>query len=146
MKKSLTVMSAGVVVAGLLLVAFHWGQLDRVRLVGGVLLSDLLVAEGDVVLVIDPAECSSCSAEVARWIDTHRLDPDRVRLVLSRQPAPREVLELKLLRIDYDGVLKRAFANRVVFPLRGSVIPPSAVIMTGEGLRITSVQDLPSVR
>lgn len=66
-----------------------------------------LVAGADSVtlLLYDPADCFSCDQQLAGWLDRRSRAPDRVKLVLTRDPDQQEQVALRLHRIRPDGTL-----------------------------------------
>jgi hypothetical protein len=59
-----------------------------------------------VLLVLDPADCTSCSLPIAEWTDWALRHPNRFGLVLSRAPTPVEARQLALMHVAPQGVLR----------------------------------------
>lgn len=80
---------------------------------------DLILASGDplsrfasdidttLVLVYDPADCLSCYSAFSKWFAYKQAHPERVYLVLSREPTDAERKQFVAARIVIDGVLSK---------------------------------------
>lgn len=116
-------------VIGSTMVGCSSNDIERLPLSDGARLSDLTSGDNVAILVIDPAECGSCSPIVTTWIQRHRVDPAQVKLVLSRAPTSRERIDLKLQHISEDGVLKDGLARRLILGSGGRRHRPVAIVM-----------------
>lgn len=87
----------------------------------GAPMSDLSLADGrrlgalgegglptdGVVLVLNPADCSTCTAWLQEWIAERRAKPQSTWVVLTRPPDGPEQQQLRLARIEPDALLAR---------------------------------------
>ena len=58
------------------------------------------------VVVIDPADCTSCNVQLQRWVKARAAGQQNVRLVLVRRPSEFEHRQLVLRGVHADGILK----------------------------------------
>lgn len=68
-----------------------------------------LLTDGEptVALVIDPGQCLQCLGIIAEWLDWNRRNPDRLLLVLSREPDETEKRILLAAGVPFSGALSR---------------------------------------
>lgn len=93
------------IVASLLLACGHAGDRTSIRLYDGQTLgSRLRGVDSAVVLLWDPADCTSCGLLVNRWLEVRRQLPANVLLVLTRLPSEYERRDLVIHRIRPDGI------------------------------------------
>lgn len=97
--------------------------LSQWQLESGRSLGDLVgIADTAVVLVYDPSDCFACSSVLGRWLDAKRRSPDRVFLVFTRSPQNIERDQLRLYRIQPDGILSHRRSG-------GGITTPAAVVL-----------------
>lgn len=84
------------------------GPPEQWRLASGSTIAASLPATSDtsVVLVYDPSDCFSCDGQLARWRRVGEARGWSVRLLLTREPGPDERVQLRLLRVTPDGVIR----------------------------------------
>lgn len=58
-----------------------------------------------VVLVMDPSEAFTCAAMLMDWLEWRRIEPQRFRLVFTRQPTQTEIRRLRAVRLPVFGTL-----------------------------------------
>jgi hypothetical protein len=80
------------------------------------------VADTAVVLIYDPSDCFACSSVLGRWLDAKRRSPDRVFLVFTRSPRNVERDQLRLYRIQPDGILSHRRSG-------GGITTPAAIVL-----------------
>lgn len=61
--------------------------------------------DSTVVIVFDPADCSSCNTEIAEWANLQRLAPERVKILLSRPPSQTEARDMAVRRLRPNGIV-----------------------------------------
>lgn len=64
----------------------------------------------EVLVVIDPAECTSCDADLQSLLYTHRIVPQVVALAYSRIPTPQERRDLAIRGLMSDAFVDTALA------------------------------------
>ena len=80
----------------------------RLHLDDGRRVAELATADSTVVLFYDPSRCFSCGTALPEWMAWRRLHPAQVRLLLTREPTPGEVRQLRAGRAEVDGMVKGA--------------------------------------
>ena len=91
---------------------------------GGVLPESFSLPQGSEALVVmDPAECTSCDADLQSLLYTHRVVPQVVALAYSRTPTPQERRDLAI-----RGLISEAFIDTTL-----AVVSPRAFVI-GRGL------------
>lgn len=86
---------------------------DTLRLSSGAPLTTLASSEATaVLLIIDPADCLSCSSVLPAWLEWRRQNPDRFHLILSRAPTPAEERMINIMRIPVDDSLAASTGAR----------------------------------
>lgn len=86
----------------------------------GVLPESFSLPQGsEALVVIDPAECTSCDADLQSLLYTHRIVPQVVTLAYSRTPTPQERRDLAL-----RGLMSDAFVDTTL-----AVVSPRAFVI-----------------
>lgn len=131
------------------------GRVDEMSLAGGSPMAVLALPDDTTaVLVLDPAECTSCDLGVRAWLRGRRMLPSQIRLVLTREPTDPERRQLVLARIAVDGVLRRPW------PINGPVVvlwtpddrplvrplPQAAHLLSGLIRSRAPMRDMPDTR
>lgn len=100
-----------------------------------------LVADADpaVVLLMDPAQCFSCTNLLAVWLDWRHQNPKSFALVLSRNPEPWELQRLAPLPVS--GVLERPLLDIGALPME-LVFSGGGEVYRSASLRGVSVSPL----
>ncbi len=80
-------------------------------------------ADTAAVILYDPADCFSCYRSFSQWMRLKAVAPDRVFLILTREPTPAERQALLRARVTIDGILAS--------PRETSSVPSEALFIDG---------------
>lgn len=61
-----------------------------------------------VVVIMDPGEVFTCAGTLTEWLQWRRPEPERFRLVFTREPSPAERRRLSAVRLPLTGTLATA--------------------------------------
>ena len=86
---------------------------------------------GYVVLVMNPAECFTCSGTLAQWLEWRRENPERFAFVFTRRPSAAEKRRLMAVRLPVAGYL--AAPPRVPTPVE-LLVESGEVVHVGHGV------------
>lgn len=90
----------------LVLAACGGDEVTELELADGRTIEALVAGRDSVTLLLyDPGDCFSCDQQLADWLEWRHRAPDRVKLILTREPDAREQVALRLHRIRPDGTL-----------------------------------------
>jgi hypothetical protein len=63
-------------------------------------------APSSAVLLFEPTDCLACGANMPRWLAIRRHAPEKVAILVTREPSPSERIMFARYRIPVDGVLR----------------------------------------
>lgn len=64
--------------------------------------------EAYVVVIMDPGDVFTCAGTLTEWLEWRRPDPERFRLVFTREPSSAERRRLSAVRLPLTGTLAAA--------------------------------------
>lgn len=96
------------------------------RLASGRTVSDVVPSDpGTVLLVFSPESLFRCMTILPDWLEQRRTRPDRIKILLTREPTESQRTELLTRRIGHDVLLHPEFSSR-------SVQPPEVYVLRGD--------------